>query len=506
MGDIAALVPMRASSWPAVSMEDWGGMFGLGSMPMRLNTTFNSEREEIVGDFTGLALGAFQQNATVFAVEMKRLQLFSQVAFKFRRDRDGGLFGSTDLRILERPEIGETTQDLLLKTLLYADIGGDVCIVRRPNRLKVLRPDWTVTISGSPNRNADPNDLDMELIGIVYQEGGLYSDKDPIFIQRGEFAQYIPVKHPLAQNRGLPWFVPALRTIMADSAATTHKLQFFEHAATPNMVVTLDPAITIENARKWIELFEQEHKGVWNAYKTAYFGGGATATGVGKDFQQMDFKVVQGAGQTLIAAAGSIHPTVAGLSEGLQGSSLNSGNFKEAAQLVGDTFLRPEWAKLAGSLEVIVPPPEGARLWYDESRVSFLKEDVKDAAEVLNKQATAIRTLTDGGYKPDTVVSGVVAGNLADIKHAGYLPVQVQPIQATAAEESDPTREDALLPAGPAPRFPVPLLTAGPTFEVRCPGTRKDGSSCGALILKRPGPEPVGVERKCDRCGAMVAA
>lgn len=500
MGDIASLVP-RASSWPALPMDDRSGMFGLGTMPMRLNTTFNNEREEIVGDFTGLALGAFQQNATVFAVEMKRLQLFSQVVFKFRRERDGALFGNTDLRILEHPEIGETTQDLLLKTLLYADIGGDVCIVRRPNRLKVLRPDWTVTISGSPNRNADPNDLDMELIGIVYQEGGLYSSNDPIFIQRGEFAQYIPVKHPLAQNRGLPWFVPALRTIMGDTAATAHKLQFFEHAATPNMVVTLDPAITIENARKWIELFEQEHAGVWNAYKTAYFGGGATATGVGKDFQQMDFKVVQGAGQTLIAAAGSIHPTVAGLSEGLQGSSLNAGNFKEAAQLVGDTFLRPEWAKLAGSLEVIVPPPADARLWYDESRVSFLKEDVKDAAEVMKSKATAVRTLTDGGYKPETVIATVWPDS--SLVHAGYLPVQVQPIQANAAAESDPTNQPAaLLPAGPTPRFPIPQLAAG---EFRCPNNRADGTPCNALLMKAGRPAP-GSKMDCWRCKAEVTA
>lgn len=496
MGDIASLVPVRAS-FPALSTDDWADMFSFGNLPFRLQTTMSQDREEIGTDFAGLALGAFRANATVFAVEMKRLQLFSQVVFKFRAEQDGRLFGNRDLAILEHPEIGETTQDLLLRALLYADYGGDAIIVRRPNRLKVLRPDWTVLILGSPDRAVDPQDVDIELIGVGYREGGLYSERPMQTFGRSEFAHYVPVRDPLARYRGIPWVVPALRTIMGDTAATTHKLKFYEHSATPNLVVTLDPSTPLEKAREWIELFEQEHKGAMNAYRTAFLGGGASAQSFGKDFQQMDFKVVQGAGQTLIAAAGGIHPTVAGLSEGLQGSSLNAGNFKEAAQLVGDTFLRPEWAKLAGSLEVIVPPPAGSRLWYDESRVSFLKEDVKDAATVLNLQAAAIRTLWDGGGEPDSVVNGVTTGDLSRIRQK-YITVQVQP--SAAAEESDPVRQPAALSSGA-----VPMLAAG-SYEIRCTGTRSDGTPCGQLIVKADHPGPLGIEGKCLRCGALVAA
>jgi hypothetical protein len=72
------------------------------------------------------------------------------------------------------------------------------------------------------------------------------------------------------------------------------------------------------------------HAGVANAYKTLYLTAGADATVVGKDLQQLDFKVVQGAGETRIAAAAGIHPVIVGLSEGLAGSSLNAGNFAAA--------------------------------------------------------------------------------------------------------------------------------------------------------------------------------
>jgi hypothetical protein len=77
--------------------------------------------------------------------------------------------------------------------------------------------------------------------------------------------------------------------------------------------------------------------------------------------------------------------------------------------------------------------------------------------------------------------------------------VQVQPIQANAAAESDPTKPAALLPAGPAPQFPVPQLTAGDySVEVRCP-------NCDKLVAKRT-PTGGGVEAKCKGCGTLVAA
>jgi hypothetical protein len=505
MGDIATLVP-RASAFPAISLDQYAQMLQLGAGGLRVNTTMHQDREEITADFAGLVIGAYRTNPIVFALELKRIALFGQARFKFRRESTGELFGNPSLRPLEHPEVGETTQDLLERIILSADFGGDAFIVRRPTgRLVVPRPDWVTLILGSPNTPRDPSDpdslsdLDLELVGIAYHEGGLLRGGKPKFLLRNEFAHFAPIRDPLMRFRGIPWPIAAMREIMADKAASLHKLQYFENAATPNLVVTLDKTLALPKAREWIELFEQDHKGVLNAYKTIYLGGGAEHNVVGANLRQMDFKTVQGAGQTVIAAASGIHPAIAALSEGLQGSTLNSGNFHEAKQLTGDTFLRYQWGNLAGSLEVIVPPPEGAALWYDESGVSFLKEDVKDAAEVLNKQATAIRTLTDGGYKPDTVVSGVVSGNLSNIKHAGYLPVQVQPIQADAADESDPTRQ-AALESGPA------LLAAGESFEVRCPGSRKDGSPCNALLGKRPTSEPVGFERKCERCGEIVAA
>src|ERR1044072_9282454 len=107
---------------------------------------------------------------------------------------------------------------------------------------------------------------------------------------------------------------------------------------------------------------DSRHKGTDNAYKTLYTGGGADVTVIGADMRQMDFKVTQGAGESRMAAAGGVHPSIVGLSEGLQGSSLNAGNFGAPRRLVADATMRPLWRNEAGSLEVLIPPPADARV------------------------------------------------------------------------------------------------------------------------------------------------
>ena len=96
------------------------------------------------------------------------------------------------------------------------------------------------------------------------------------------------------------------------------------------------------------------------------------------------------------------------------------------------------------ALAPLVAVPAGAELWYDTTDVAFLHEDAKDAAEVISTQATAIRTLTDGGYDPDAVVTAVTGGDLSTLlaQHSGLVPVQLQPPGAGTMNDG---------PSAPAP-------------------------------------------------------
>jgi hypothetical protein len=170
------------------------------------------------------------------------------------------------------------------------------------------------------------------------------------------------------------------------------------------------------------------HAGVRNAYKTLALGGGATPHVVGKDLQQLDFKVTQGAGETRIAAASGVHPVVAALSEGMAGSSLNAGNFRAACRLVADRTLRPLWGGMFAALETIVPAPDSrSELWYDEREISFLQEDRKDAADIALLKAQTIAAYVREGFTADSAVAAVEGEDPGLLVHSGLLSVQLQP-------------------------------------------------------------------------------
>ena len=190
----------------------------------------------------------------------------------------------------------------------------------------------------------------------------------------------------------------------------------------------------------FVEKFNAEHKGAANAYKTLFLAGGADVTPLTTDLQALDFKNVQGGGETRIAMAAGMHPVIVGMSEGLQGSSLNEGNFTAARRLVGDKTMRHLWAVAAASLESLLTVPNGAtRLWPDLREVAFLRDDAKDLAEIQSTEGMTIRNLVDAGFEPASVTAAVIAQDWKLLKHTGVYSVQLQPPGTTADAPSDTT-------------------------------------------------------------------
>jgi len=490
---IRSLVPtlqrsvVRASAGQPLAFDDWTSMFTLGNM-LYLNPGLRGKEEVIADTFAGLVQGAYKANGVVFACELARIMLFSEARFQFRQRRSGrpgDLFGTDALSILERPWRGGTTGDLLTRAMQHADFGGTAFVVRRTrDRIRLPRPDWmTIVLGSEEDPDVTSDDLDAEVLGYLYHPGGRHAGNEPVVLFPDQVAVFAPIPDPLGKFRGIPWLTPVIRNIMGHNAATHHKLRFFENGATPQVIVSLDASITDPaKFRQWVEVLEQNHKGAVNAYRTLYLGAGAQATVVGKDLQQLDFKATQGADETIIATAAGVPAAVLGISEGLQGSALNSGNYASAMRRFADLTMRPAWRNMAGSLEVIVPPPSGSELWYDDRDIPALKDDISDAAAVVNLNATAIRTLSDGGFDPTSVVDAVVAGDLKRLQHTGKLSVQLQ----------EPGAGDTPAVTPPA-AGPVALLGAG---TVRCP-------TCNKQIARALGP---GTDLDCPRCKTAVTA
>jgi phage portal protein BeeE len=437
MGDVAALVRSERDILP-LPFNDFVNYFNYngGLYPLGMQQTLVGEKQEWGAGLEGVVQGASRANGIVFACILARMLLFSEARFKYRRLSDGGagrLFGDPRLRILERPDVNRTTRDLLASALVDIDLAGNFYAARRPgNRLVRMRPDWVTILSGSPN---DPDmsgwDLDARVVGYFYHEGGRQSGKDPVPLLPESVAHFAPIPDPLARWRGMSWLQTIAREVKADSAATAHKLRFFEAGGTPNIIITLKPEIEGENFDRWVEKYDRMFgQGLKTAYKTMYLGAGATHDVVGRDFQQMDFKVTQGAGETRIAAAAGVPPVIVGLSEGLAAATYS--NYGQARRRFADLTMRPLWGNFAASMESIVPPPDaGAELWYDETAIPALREDAKDRAEIQGRQAATIRTLVDAGYDPATVIPAVLSENWTDLKHTGLYSVQLQPPSTT---------------------------------------------------------------------------
>lgn len=441
---------------PLLSLNDWASYFTFNGANYLLNQTYQNTNAPIGAGYENLTAGGYKGNGIVYACIAARLNLLSQARFQWqelRKGQPGDLFGTPELDILEHPEPGKVTADLLTHASVDVDLAGNTFVARRliggRKQFKRMRPDWVTIVMGSQSEsNIDIRDIDAEVLGYIYHPGGRQSGMEPEFLLRETVAHFAPIPDPVHRFRGMSWLTPIIREIQADSAATLHKDLFFTNGATPNMVVKIETSIP-EKFKETVALIEDGHTGLANAYKTLYLSSGVDATVVGSNFQQIDFAVTQAAGEVRIAMAAGVHSVILGNREGLGGSSLNQGNFMAARRLMADMTLRPWWGGFAASMEVIVPPPTGARLWYDERHIPFLAEDVKDAAGVLSTNATAINTLTTAGFKPDDVIDAVTAGDLGRLKgkHSGLYSVQLQPPGSVTPEPVvDPTQPALVIP------------------------------------------------------------
>lgn len=403
-----------------------GNVYGFSGIQQTLQ---GGVAERIGNDFRSYAMNAYATNGIVFACMAVRQLVFSAIRFSWQRmsgGRPSALFGTPALASLETPWQGGTTQDLLVRMIQDADLAGNSYWVADGPELVRMRPDWVEIVL--EKRQMANGQVGYRKLGYAYFEGGLGGSNGPsaVFLPH-EVVHFAPTPDPIATYRGMSWLTPVLSEISNDKSMNRHKSKFFDNGATPNMVVALDKSVPFDKFQAFAERMNAGHKGVENAYKTLYLGGGADAKVVGADFKQMDFKVVQGHGETRIAAAAGVPPVIVGLSEGLEAATYS--NYAQARRRFADGTMHPLWQNVTGSMATILSAPPGgaSRLWYDARDIPFLREDKLDAAGIQNKQASTIKMLIDAGYEPQSVIAAVDAEDWTLLQHTGLFSVQLQP-------------------------------------------------------------------------------
>jgi hypothetical protein len=395
-----------------------------------LQFTQNSNKEEdIAPSFAAYVQQAYASNGPVFACMLARASLLSEARFQwrqFRNGRPGQLFGTPDLAPLEEPWPNGTTGDLLVRLSQDYDLSGNFYGWRHATGIAHMRPDWTTIVLGS-NMATDniAYALDAQVVGYVYHPGGRYSGEDPIALRVEEVCHFTgPTPDPLARFRGMSWLTAIVRDIQGDSSATTHKLRTFE-AGGPNVAIAVDMP-DLEDFQEFVSNYKAQTEGSTNAYTKLFFNSASPPESrvIGSDMKEMDFKVVQGAGESRIASAAGVPPIIVGFSEGLDAATYS--NYALAMRRFADLTIRPLWRMAAACFQSVLSVPPGASLWYDDRDIPALKDDIVNRAEVQVKQASAAKLLLDGGYEPDSVTDAITSDDFSRLKHSGLPTVQVQ--------------------------------------------------------------------------------
>ena len=428
--------------------------FGSPNLTYPLN-----KAREFSGDLPGHA-AAVKACPPAFAAQMVRGMVLSQARFVFRNVRWSNtprrMFGTRDLSVLERPWPNGTTGDLIGRMEWHGGLAGNAYVTnwQQKNRLRVLRPDWVAVVYGSKSEPDDPaGALDGDVIGYVYQNGGIkpYNQNPLQTLPPSSVAHFTPLPDTMSAGIGESWITPAVKEIQGDILTAQHKITYFSNGATPNLVVKGIPAVTADQFKEIVDMLEDGHAGAANAYRTLYLSAGADATVVGSNMNELDFRAVQAGGETRITMLSRVPAPLLGIGEGLQGSSLNAGNFTAARRMFSDSWIFPTLQNMASTLAPLVKVPGDAELWFDTADMPILREDAKSAADIAQVESAAITLLVRDGFTPESAVTAVTGRDLTKLVHSGLVSVQLWAPGSESPRNPAPGADSPGHPMGPKP-------------------------------------------------------
>lgn len=372
---------------------------------------------------------AYATNGVVSAVVGRRIDLFSQARFCWKNFSAGpkamaaDIFTNGDLAPLD------DCVDLLTWMEFDAATAGNSFVVRDGDVLRRLPPQWVSIAVTSASYPEHPElAWDAEVAGYLFQP----PTGDPEVFTAEQVAHYAPKPDPDARFRGMSYLRPVLRQAANQNAYAGFLTQFWQNAATPNMVIKFPPEVQRQTIEVFRDLFNERHGGSDRAFRTAFLGGGADPQVVGANLKDLAAESVSAYDFATICGAAGVPPIVVTIVPGLESASTYA-NYQTAMRAFADLTIRPLWYRAAVKLRPLIQPtPRGAELWYDVSGVAALQADAQDDAAVMATNAQTIRALADGGWEKNSVVDAVTTGDLSRLKDTGLISVQLLPADQSA--------------------------------------------------------------------------
>ncbi len=373
-----------------------------------VETLTKSPVETIGNDYQSFVRRGYLNNGIVYGCITSRLVLFAQGEFKLQNRRDKTIRDLPPrLQILEEPWPGGSTAEMLARIEQDTSLAGNWYLYQaEPDQWQRLRPDWVDIVLDPGGR---------ERIGYLYHRGGRSQDIAGLPLTVDEVIHGSPYPDPLAAFRGTSWIMSVTGEVESDTAMTRHKGQFFNNAATPNMLVTLQKTLSTPQRDVWRDMLESAFGGTGNAWKTMILEEGADAKIIGQAVE-LGFSDVQAGGENRIAVAAGVPSVVLGIKEGAKQATYS--NYASALSHMANFTTQHMWNDTVNVLTNGAPVPAGQKLIIDTSEIPALQQDGQDAATITETQARTIRDLTDGGWTAESVIDAVTSNDLTLLVHA----------------------------------------------------------------------------------------
>ncbi len=447
----------------------------------------DSNREAPYQPLIATAQQAYATNGIVFAITLVRQMLLSEATFKLQNKVTKQLYGTQDLRILEEPWPNGTAGDLWSLMELGASSAGNAFVAKVEDDELLWLPPKEVTIvsemvtssRGVRYRRPLGYDWDPKLTAAP----GENRDRQAQFFTVDEVAHWAPIKDSAANFRGMSWLTPVIREVAADQGLTQYKNEYLDHG-TPVVAVKYPMKLRPDTQDSIEERLRAKFGGVGNAFKPLVFDQGADPT-LGSTLNDLNYTVVQAAGEARICAAGGVDPMLLGL----RGDRTPAASEQDVMHRFEVITARPLWRSGCAALQKLVPnvPAQGVRLWFDTSDIAALQSAETERAQVAQVSAAALLTLVQAGFTRESAVMALTTGDASVLEEDPRAPAPgTTGGGGTPATVNPPGGKTGVPPGGPAaltapqtPASKIPKPASFPTPALAGSGTSNPPSANG---------------------------
>lgn len=333
--------------------------------------------------YRSLVRDGYQKSSSFFAC-------ISALAFAFPEpplrvyDGDGDDAQALDThglrKLLRRPMPNMGEAELMATTMVYLAIGGNAYwhkLRGAAGQVVQLRP------YGAGHITPIPGGKDW-IKGYTYDPYGngaqsqIPGSQDNTILPEDIVHFKWPAVDPLQPWMSQPPILAAATEVDSDVEAIRFLFALLKNDAIPRTVVTVpaDRALDDDEFRRTKEQWKERYGGE-NRGDVAILEGGATATRLGLNLQELAFDALAKIPESRIAAAMRVPPIIAGLNVGLDRSTYS--NYGEARRAFTQDTLVPLWRLIASEVEADLlpefPRERGVAARYDTGKVASLQEE-----------------------------------------------------------------------------------------------------------------------------------